>query len=322
MSVQAPEKPLELAPALQPREPVGVWDAVRASPLLVLISIILLVGAGVAVGLTRDPNYTAQTRLGVFHVDVSAFSGSSSAAESLADSYSRAIDANQVVRPVAARFHRSPKDVRARLSAAPIPDSPVLRVVALAGSQRQAVALANAASNALLGYVAGLNPSERDAARLFRRLRAAESRFNALLAAEDRRKGAVEDRLKAAAAANPEPTTVQPTTVQPTTVQPSTVQPSTVQPTQKERLALARARAAAAAAHDRVTALRTAYNESVGSATSTQTLSVLVRATDAQSDRWPRLELLAFVGLAIGMAIGVALAMARAARRRRNLAPV
>jgi capsular polysaccharide biosynthesis protein len=300
---QAPERPLELAAAPQRREPVGVWDAVRASWLLVLIPILLLVGAGVAWGLKRDPHYTAQTRLGVFHVDVSAFSGSSSAAESLADSYSRAIDANQVVRPIAARFHMSPQDVRARLSAAPIPDSPVFRVVASAGSQRRAVALANAASGALLEYVAGLDRSGRDAAGLFRRLSAAESRFNELLAAQD--------RLREDVAATPEPT--------PTTAQPTTVEPTAPQPTQKERLALARARAAAAAAHDRVNALRTAYSQSVGSGTSRQTLSVLVSATDATSDRWPRLELLAFVGLAIGTAIGVALAMARASRRRRIL---
>jgi capsular polysaccharide biosynthesis protein len=272
----------------------------------VLIPIILLVGAGVAAGLARDPNYTAETRLGVFHADVTAYSGSSSAAESLADSYSRAIDANRVVRPVAARFDTSPQDVRARLSAAPIPDSPVFRVVARARSQRQAVALANVASNALLKYVAALDRSERDAARLFRRLGAAESRLNALLAAED--------GLKEAIAANSEPTTLQPTTLAPTTTQ-----PTGSQPTEKERLALARARAAAATARDRVTALRTAYSESVATARSTQTPSVLVRATDAKSDRWPRLELLAFVGLATGLAIGVALAMARAARRRRPL---
>jgi hypothetical protein len=284
MSIQAPQRPPELAPLAHAREPVGVWEAMRASPLLVLIPIIVLVGAGAAAGLARKTNYTAQARLGVIHVDVNAFSGSSSAAESLADSYSRAIDADQVVRPVAARFHISAKVARDRLSAAPIPDSPVFRVAGRATSRPQAIDLANAASEALLAYVTSLNRSDRDAARLYRRLSAAESLFNLRLAEEER-------RAEAFAADD--------------------------HPSESERLALARARAAAGAAHDRVTALRTAYNASVGSGTATQSVEVLVTASDATSDRWTRLELFAFVGLATGFAIGTALAVARAARRRR-----
>jgi uncharacterized protein involved in exopolysaccharide biosynthesis len=290
MSAQITERPVEFVPPVAPvppREPVGVWDAVRESPLLVLIPILLLVGAGVALGLIRDANYTAEARLGVIHLDVSAFSGATSAAESLADSYSRAIDADQVVRPVAARFDISPADARAQLSAAPIPDSPVFRVSASAGSGRRAVAVANAASTALLDYVVSLNRSDREAARLFRRLRAAELRFNA--------QEAEKERLEEAFAASESPS-------------------------EAERLVVAEARAAAGVAHDRVIALRGAYNDSVGSGTSTQTLEVLVRASDATSDRWTGLELLAFIGLATGLALGVALAVARAARRRRVVA--
>jgi hypothetical protein len=270
------------------REPLGAWDAMRASPLLVLFPILLLVGAGVAVGLTRDPNYTAQARLGVVHVDVSALSGSSNAAETLADTYSRAIDADEVVRPITERFHISTKDARARLSGAPIPESPVFRVVARATSQRRAIDLANAASESLLEYVQNLNRSDRDVAQLYRRLSAAELAYNERLAAKERR-----ERDFAAAR----------------------------EPSRNVQLALVRARAATSAASDRVTALRTAYSESVGSGVSTELVEVLVTASDATSDRWTRLQLLAFGGLATGLALGVALAVARAARRRRVSGP-
>src|SRR5689334_6644056 len=76
--------------------------------------------------------------------------------------------------------------MKARLSAAPIPQSPVFRVVARAPGPRAAIDLANAASTALIAYVNGINQSSPDTTRLYGKLKDAESSYSSRLATQSR----------------------------------------------------------------------------------------------------------------------------------------
>src|SRR3954451_13961439 len=82
---------------------VGVLEAILRSLPLVILPMLLLVGGAVAYGLKRDPVYTSEARLnvGVLSLTTQTIPGYTTAVQQLAVSYSRAIDATQVVSPVA-----------------------------------------------------------------------------------------------------------------------------------------------------------------------------------------------------------------------------
>jgi Capsular polysaccharide biosynthesis protein len=96
----------------------------------VIIPTLLLVGAAIALGTTRAPNYTAETRLTVGRLDVSsqAVPGVVAANQSLAATYSRLVTAEGVVDPVAVRLGLSSGSVARALRASPIPESPIIRL--------------------------------------------------------------------------------------------------------------------------------------------------------------------------------------------------
>ena len=105
---------------------VGVWEsAVRYWPVVVLSTVALVI-VGAALALARSPVYTAQARSQVGRLNLSiagAVSGFSEAAQTLASSFSRAIGADGVVGPLARQFHTTTGEIRARLTATPVPSS-------------------------------------------------------------------------------------------------------------------------------------------------------------------------------------------------------
>jgi capsular polysaccharide biosynthesis protein len=110
---------------------------------------VLAIGYSVA----RTPDYSAQTRLAVGGLNAttpSAFTGFSSAASQLAETDSRAVQGDAVVRDVAAAMKLTPGQVRPQLSAAPIPQTPVFTVTATTKSAETSIDMSRLASEAIV----------------------------------------------------------------------------------------------------------------------------------------------------------------------------
>jgi capsular polysaccharide biosynthesis protein len=103
--------------------------------------------------LVRTPNYAAETRLAVGGLNAStpsAFTGFSTAAQQLAETDSRAVQGDKIVRDVAKRLHTTPDQIRPHLSAAPIPQTPVFTVTATTKSAATSIEMSRLASEALV----------------------------------------------------------------------------------------------------------------------------------------------------------------------------
>jgi capsular polysaccharide biosynthesis protein len=251
---------------------------VRRHWFTVLAPVILLVAAAVAVGTQRAPTYTAEARVTVGSPDVApgALAGFAVATESLASSFSRAIDAEQVVDPIAQRLGLPANEVRSALTASPIPESPVIRIRADAGSASRATAIANAASDSLATYVQNLNTSDADGRALLRRFRRAARERSRALSERDQAQAAF-DRNDS-----------------------------------EDNLALLeKARTKLEVADTRTEALRLRYNASAQNLSTVGLVQRLTRATDASNDRSRTLQLLVFVALVAGGIIGTGLAVLR-----------
>jgi hypothetical protein len=101
----------------------------------------------------RTPNYAAETRLAVGGLNAttpSAFQGFSTAAQQLAETDSRAVQGDAVVKDVAAAMNLTPPEVRPKLSAAPIPQTPVFTVTATTNSAETSVDMSRLASEAIV----------------------------------------------------------------------------------------------------------------------------------------------------------------------------
>src|SRR3954469_22382534 len=155
---------------------VSVLSAAIHYPFLVVLPILLLVGAGAFLGLHRKPNYTANVRLQVASIDPNqpgAATGFATATSALASSYSRLVGADTVIDPVAKRYHVSPQTVAHRVSATPVPDSPLFMVSATDKSSRSSMTLANAVADSLTSYIRVINQQDPSPTSLYRRYRAA-----------------------------------------------------------------------------------------------------------------------------------------------------
>ena len=131
----------------------GLGASVRRHWFLVLVPIALLLGMALFIGMERAPSYTAKTRLAVGGLDSSnpaAFTGFADAAQQLAQTYSRSVQGDSVVREVAQRLDMSPQEVRSSLSGAPIPETPVFTLSAKSDSPERAIELSLLASRALV----------------------------------------------------------------------------------------------------------------------------------------------------------------------------
>jgi uncharacterized protein involved in exopolysaccharide biosynthesis len=269
---------------------VGAWEAVRRHSLAIVLITLTGAALGVVAGLVRAPTYTAESRLAVGRLDVSAPGAVSTfavAAQALATQYSRAVDARAVVEPVSRQLGTTPLEAARRLSATPIPESPVFRIEATGDSERAAVALAGAASTQLVEYTTKLNRSNPDSARLLRRFQRAAVVLN--------RKQAARDRLRRTVGRSP---------------------------SGRGREALIAAATETQLAQLEFQTLRANYQTSQQSQAATALVQVLTTPSKAASDRWPRLQLFLFIGLAIGLTFGLAFAMLRTSREaRRAIAP-
>lgn len=147
--------------ATQPTEPTAgssrptAGEAVRMRWWLILLLALLLAGAGIALGLDRSPTYGAESRLSVGSFDAATQSvpGYVEASEDLASAYSRIAESDVVLGRVARESGMSLVEIRDRVTAAPIPESPVLRIDATGPSAESATGLATAATGTLRSYI-------------------------------------------------------------------------------------------------------------------------------------------------------------------------
>jgi len=281
---------LEAPPETQQPTPfvprVGPLAAARRHWWIVLLFTIVFTGAGVAAAIRRPPVYTAEARLAVGRLDVSAPGALGSftiATQALAAQYSRSIDGLGVTRRVAPQLGLSPLQVAARVAATPIPESPVVRVFGTGLSARAAVRLTNAASNALVAFTTDLNRSNPDSPRLLRAFRNAS---RDVLHLEQRVTLHRKERQ-----ANPNDTT---------------------------RARLQEAQVNLEVAQLRKQTTKAAYDASTSSQGATALLQVLEPAATASSDFARYVQLFGFAGFVAGLAVGLALATWRANRLERR----
>jgi uncharacterized protein involved in exopolysaccharide biosynthesis len=143
-------------------------NAVRLYPWHFAIALLVCMTLAIALAMLRAPTYTANAELGIGRVDVSTYSipGWVSASRELAASYSRTLSTSAVTAALARELRTTPAAINSRLSASPIPESPVIQVTAHGSSERDAVRLANGATHGLIRYVKQLNRSNPDSGRL------------------------------------------------------------------------------------------------------------------------------------------------------------
>jgi hypothetical protein len=185
-SLDLPPDPFAPAPRSK------TWEAVRRNPWVVIIPALLFALAGVALAYARDTTYRAETRMAVGPIDVSSPSLPAlvNASAALSAVYSRAIDADGVTAPTARQLDIDQVQVRERLSASPVAESPVLRVWATGKTDEGAIRLANIGSRNLRLYArelnAGAEPGTRArSASLLARYRRAALRTERLRLARD-----------------------------------------------------------------------------------------------------------------------------------------
>jgi uncharacterized protein involved in exopolysaccharide biosynthesis len=261
-------------------EQVGVLEAMRWHWRLVLIPVVLLVGAGLAFGLLRAPQYTATANLSVDFgaQNPSSLSGSVTAAQALAESYARAIDATPVVLQVSRKTGIPRDEVPEHISASPIPDSTVVKISGADESADSATRLANVSATALTRYIATLNGTRQGSAPVLAQFRQAESIY------QDRLNH--QEELAARVDANPSDEAAA-----------RELRDARV----KTQVALLK---------------KNSVGELYGASQQAYVapLRFLNVASSASSDRLSRLQLLGFIGLVAGLAVGAALATVKANR--------
>jgi capsular polysaccharide biosynthesis protein len=133
-----------------------------------LITVFCLLGVllGAAFAFVKSPTYNAEMRLVVGKTaqlsNLASVPGLDAAGQSLASSYSRLVETDEVQAATAKKMGGA---LNGSISASPIPESPVLRLDATAASPERAIALAKAGSAALVDAVNKLNEQQNQSAK-------------------------------------------------------------------------------------------------------------------------------------------------------------
>ena len=256
-------------------------QAVRRYPLLTIAPMVLLAALGAALGYMRDPTYTATAQLSVGQLNVAnpaAIGSVVQASESLASVYSRRIDTSEVRDSV--RREVGDAGAGATLAATPVPQSPIVRVLAESSDRQTAIDVSNAGARALERHARRLGDPAGENGDVFRRYREISLRASQQAARVRRLRRAFGDN-----------------------------------PSRSEQRTLDRAVAEYETTRLRQDGLRLSHQATQQSVRSTPALSMFSLATGADSDRRQAMQVLVFLGLVAGAAIGAALATFRLNRR-------
>jgi hypothetical protein len=262
--------------------------AARRHAGLVALTVLLALGAALAYGLLRSPQYTAEARVTVGQISVATqgIPGFVTAASGLASAYSRAVDAPPVVRRAAAAAAVPEGEARDAVSASPIPDAPLFRVEAESDARGRAIALANGAAEGVIDYVRLVNRRADVRQGIRSRYGRVSRDVQRLRLARDAARRSFDRRETADT---------------------------------RERLQAATGRYDTARLEQE--ALRNVYGSAIQGASAANLLQLLAPATEAESDRRSVLERLLLTGLLGGLVLGLALAMLREGRRRPGAPP-
>ncbi|WP_187369203.1 Wzz/FepE/Etk N-terminal domain-containing protein [Baekduia soli] len=267
--------------------PGVVPRAVSRHKLLILFFVLVFAGAGVAGGIVRKPQYTAQADLTVGQADLATQSlqGYAAAVQVLAGVYSRLVVSATVINQVDRREHLGPVELRNRISASPTPDSSTFRIKTTGPDAQSALRLNRLTVNAAQAYIVKLgNNGQNDAKQAFAKFQAAANTA-ALKRAEAQR---LEDQRAA--------------------------DKNSVTDAELAKLN------ADAAKFDLIaqTYSQQYQNSSLPSARQYQGASVITRPVAATSDQRSWMQKLGILGAFVGLLVGVAIASALEARARRK----
>lgn len=280
-----PEPPAPEPSALGPLRPVADrW-------LLVLFVVLLFVGGAVYAGLNRSLTYRAETEINVGRTDVrvQALPGYVAGAATLANAYSRVVMSDEIVDRVAPELGVPKGEVSANLSAAPVPENPILRIIGKGATPDEAVRLTTVAANQLERYVARTDAATKSADTMLAEFRK-QSRRAADLRRQLRR---LETRDAQAAAVG------------------STVEAPSADEENELRVAYETAQL-------RADTLSQMFTDRQVELASTAGIQVISRPALAGDDRRSVLQRLIAVGLVAGVVVGSALAMLLGPKRRRR----
>lgn len=259
-----------------------VTSAIARNKLIVCGFALALALLGVGLGLLRQPTYEASASLQVGQVNPNSpgFAGYTQSASSLATAFSRSVAAAPVLAAVEDKLKLTRAAATSRLSAEPIPLSPVFRVIATGPTESAAIRLANVASSAVVVYEGKSNSANPEAESLLRDYRDASV---AVRRAE----------VKLAALGQ------------------GSVPPEALLGAEAEKSAAQVKREAIGKAYVSAVASQAPRSGLV---------SLLAGATSATGDRSSKIQLYGFVGLLVGLVVGCAVAVLRERRRsgRRN----
>lgn len=283
-----------LAPSGMPTNPyhppdrlptVTIGEALARYWVLIVVTTIIVAGAGVAIGLKRSPVYTSESELNAGSLDASAqaIPGYTAAAQTLAEAYARVVETPEIQLPVARNSHLSVDYVAANLTAANIPLETVFRIDATGPTAAAAQSLATAATRQIIRYAR----TQTTPPNLSQSLNAYKN--ESVLAGQlDSKVGALKVKY------GPTPT-----------------------PTQQARIASFEEKAAAAQLQ--ASANQQVYINAVSSATDAGKVILLTPPGAATNNRKRTAEIAGFGGAVVGCLIGCGLAISLAARRRRQL---
>lgn len=277
LEAEDPRESTERPPVQASIARLTLLQSVRRRPLLAIIPTILLVIAAVALALERDPVYTSEARLIVGRLDLNqpgALGGYATATQAFATTYSRAVGAQEVIQKVSRETGLDPFEIRSRLDATPIPQSPVFRIIAVGSSPTAAISVANGTSDALVDYVKKTNESPNpESPKLLKEFRD----YQVDVSRAEQALGAAKRRLEA-------------------------------RDTTRSRLGVADAQGRFAAAQLRADAASEAFTQSRTGSSATQGVTILAPATFATNDRSVKLQIYVFVAVIAGVLLGIALA--------------
>jgi uncharacterized protein involved in exopolysaccharide biosynthesis len=284
-----------------PRRPT-VGDAMRRWWPLVVIAALVCAGVGAKYAHSRKQEFqaTASLSVGLLDLNTQSVPGFATGGEIVASGFSRSVQTDDVILPVARRLHMPPGEVRARVSSTSVPSSPIFTVSAIGPSQPAAVDLANAVSHSMVAYGRSHSGSQDNSAALLQRYRAAVRELN-------KAKSRVAN-LRSRGSSTSTATGTASTT-------------STASTTASSSRALSQAKADVEAQHLRVQAIGELYRSQTGQPQTGAVVQPLVNAQSASSDRKSRVELYAAVGGLAGLCLGTGLAVLLTGwRYRRRLA--
>jgi uncharacterized protein involved in exopolysaccharide biosynthesis len=270
----------------EPESALGPLRPVVERWPLVLAVVLLCIGGAVYAGMARSPTYRAETQINIGRTDVrvQALPGYVAGAATLANSYSRVVQSDEIVDRVASALDRPRASVAKDLTATPIPENPILRIIGEGESPEAAVRLTATATSELERYVSRTDASTASFETALREFREQSRR-----AADLRRRL---DRLQESVTATGA---------------------STASASEEEDL-----RVEYETAKLRADALGQMYRDRQAELASTAGIEVISRPAPSGDDRRSVLQRLIAVGLVGGVVIGSALAMLLGPRRRRR----